>query len=179
MLREVILALLYEYSRMFRAPLAGRKKLQKLVFLVDYDISGEKVKKLNYSGALFKVFIYGPYSDEIAEEVENLVKEGYIDEIVVSTGFSPSRIVYRFFDELLSEDGRTYIYKVRQRPKPVKPEVMNRIRYVLEKYGKMTGGELEKEVVNKLSLTPDNKEKYFGEPIDEYLKKQGLLEDKS
>lgn len=177
MLREVILALLYEYSRMFRAPLAGRKKLQKLVFLVDYDISGEKVRKLNYSGAKFKVLVYGPYSNEVAEEVEKLVEEGYIDEIVVSTGFSPSRMINKFFNELIADDGRTYVYKVKKDPKIyLDKKVRDRIRLVLKKYGKLTGGELEKKVIDKLSLTPDNKEKYFGEPIDKYLIEQRLLE---
>lgn len=174
MLREVILTLLGEhYSRY--GPLAGRKKLQKLVFLVDYDLSGGGVRKLGYTGAIFKVLFYGPYSDEVAEAVEELVREGYVDETVVSYE-SPSRLVTKWLGELFEEEGRVYVYEPARRVAPeLSPEVRGRVVRVVEEYGHMRGGELERLVCEALKLGPEEKVKYFGQPIDDYLRERGLL----
>ncbi|RLE84158.1 MAG: hypothetical protein DRJ67_11015 [Thermoprotei archaeon] len=172
MLKEIILDLLHKYYLRYGRPLAGRKKLQKLMFLVEYDIDGRRVRKLGYTGAVFKVLFYGPYSDEVAEAVEELVREGYVDEIVISHE-SPSRLINRWMGELLEEGGRVYVYEpVRRAGKALPPDVEERVEVVVEKYGRMSGGQLEQLVCERLGLDPETKMKYFGLSIDDYLRKR-------
>jgi len=171
-IENILLCLLSSYFKRYRDWLAGRKKLQKLMFLVDYDIEGEKIRKLGFSGAKFKVLVYGPYSDQVADAIETLVEKGKVEEMVITNGFSPRRLISKYMEELRYEEGRIYLYKPRVRNVPRLPSnVKQRIEEIVEKYGSYTGGELEKLVTDKLGLTPERKEKYFGISIDEYISK--------
>jgi len=171
MLKDVLLYLLSYYSSCVQEWLGGRKKIQKLMFLVDYDVEGSAVRKLGLSGAEYKILVYGPYSDDVANAIEELVEEGKVEEIVVSKGFSQRRLTDKFLEELKYEDGRLYLYRPITPAPKLRPMVKERVEYVVDRYGGLSGGYLEKFISEKLRLTPVVKEKYFGVTIDEYLGK--------
>lgn len=169
MIKEILLYLLSYYSLNVREWLGGRKKIQKLMFLVDYDIEG-KVRKLGFSGAEYRILVYGPYSDEITNAVEELIEEGRVEEIVVSDSFSPRSLVNRFEEELSYENGRLYLYRPIGDVPRLNTKARLRVEYVVDRYGRLSGSRLEVFIAKRLGLTPEIKEKYFGMPIDEYLK---------
>ena len=171
MLKGVVLRLIADhYSR--HGPLAGDRKLQGLTFLVDYDLSGGRVRKLGYTGAEWRISFCVPHSEEVKEAAEELVREGLVDVIVVSHE-SPSRLINRWMGELLEEGGRVRVFSPARVARPELPqEVLERMETVIEKYGEMSGGQLEQLVCERLGLDPETKMKYFGLSIDDYLRKR-------
>jgi uncharacterized protein YwgA len=75
--------------------IAGRKKLQKIVYIS---------KKLNYSfQERFNFHFYGPYSEELSLQIEELSNLGFINEV------KETKNGYTQYKYQLSEKGREYL----------------------------------------------------------------------
>lgn len=163
-LRDIVL---YIVDRL--GSVEGLKKLMKLIFLTQYDKSRLLIKrsvvKYVYEGepitrTSFYIWWYGPFSNEVYKIIDEYSENGVIE---------------------LSEDeyGRTII-KPGPRLKMLKIDipspVRERIDKVLEKYGSKTGTELELYVLKNLLFMerPEYKEDWYGVPVEEYYKKQGI-----
>ena len=168
--------------------LYGRKKLQKLLFLVEHlnPATGKLTRSSGATGYRFIIWLYGPFSREIYTDLERLEDEGLVNEEVVSGETTPR---FQGLNMLLYEDDGTpkviYIYTPRtphrrlmrfRVPVGRSSEAVNlptpvrkRIDYVLERYGHMNGTQLEQEVLRMLKLTPEKKMKYMYRLVDEYI----------
>jgi len=184
--RYVLLYMLLKFYSMYGKPLYGRKKIQKLLFLVEHFDLGSKriVKSRGLTGYRFVVWSYGPFSKEIYEDLEKLVDEGYVEERVVGSDATPEYegIVL----DLYTDDGfpkRMFIYEPRVRDpsrilgqleKKLDHRVVTVIDGVLQEFGLKMPHELEDFVNGLLKLSPDKKVRYWGIDIDSYLDREGL-----
>ena len=75
---DVLYYLILRFFDMYKKPLYGRKKIQKLMFLVEhYDLSSEKVvKSKRLTGYEFFIWSYGPFSKRIYDDLEGLISRG-------------------------------------------------------------------------------------------------------
>ena len=184
--RYVLLYLLKRFNEVWGDKLYGRKKLQKLLFLIEHlDVSSEKLStSTGLTGYKFIIWLYGPFSPDIYKDVEDLVLEGYIKEEVIG---SDSEIeVNNIRLTLYDDDGSSkvmYIYrpswKLRYKLLLRHEDVLNKeerkkIDHIIKKYGGMSASELEQKVLELLNLTPEKKKKYMGKSVDEYLREEGL-----
>ena len=190
--RHELKLLLYLLDRHydFYGELHGRKKLQKLLFLVEhYDPEeGRLTRSTGFTGYKFTIWLYGPYAPEVYDDLEQLVEAGMVRERVVGADSQP-----RFHGILLSlydDDGVAkviYIYSPRRRwprllfsktarraVEDLPAHVRFRVDRILKEYGWMNGTQLEHKVCEMLRLTPEKKLKYMGKTVDEYLACEGL-----
>ena len=190
--RDVLLYLINRHFSLYGL-LYGRKKIQKLVFLVEHlDPDGWRITRSSgLTGYRFKIWLYGPFSEEIYRDLDWLVDRGAIEEDVVGV---EKAVVLRELDislPLYVDDGFPkviYIYKPRRRilklipgfgsvdrwGGDLHPELRRRIDTIVERYGKLSPAELEEEVNSMLKLTPEKKQRYRGVKIDKYLEEEGL-----
>lgn len=84
------LALLYESDEQL---IEGITRLQKLVFLAQKE--AETVPE-EYS---FKAGKYGPYSRPLYDDIDRLVKEGFVDEETEENPFGDEKQVYELTEE--------------------------------------------------------------------------------
>jgi len=188
--RGILLYLIKEHYKLY-GKLYGRKKIQKLLFLVEHlDLtSGRVMKSTGLTGYRFKIWLYGPFSEEIYRDLEELVDRGEVEEEVVG---SDVEVRVRGLDTpflLYEDDGFPkviYIYSPRQCILPlivpvkgwadaVPEDLKKRVGEVLRKYGSLTPTQLEGEVYRMLDLTQEKKLKYMGIDIDAYLENEGLV----
>ncbi len=184
--KDVLLCLLLKFYNMYRKPLYGRKKIQKLLFLLEhFDPESKRVvKSRGLTGYRFVVWSYGPFSKEIYEDLEKLVDEGLIKESIVGSDATPEYEGIAL--DLYTDDGfpkRMFIYEpnvrdpsklLRQLEKKLDPKVVAVIDSVLQEFGMKMPHELEDFVNGLLKLTPDKKIRYWGIDIDSYLAQEGL-----
>lgn len=173
---DIVLHLVSLFYRRFRRPLDGRKKLQKLLFLIEHwnPETGEIVPSQKLTGFQFKIWFYGPFSQELVAHVEKLVKKRkLIEECHVYD--LPSSIQGLSLNAY-SDDGtprRIYLYSPgfttakEQLAQPLK----ERLHIVLDRFGERNPIELEAQVNKMLKLTPMKKLEYWGLPVDEYIKR--------
>lgn len=179
---DILLYLIYKYYRE-HGKLYGRKKLQKLLFLVEHldPATNRIVPSRNITGYKFKIWLYGPFSEVIYYDLERLVDQGLIVEEVMG---SDTYVKVNGLDiplPLYEDDGYPkviYIYYPRKRIGDVgvelPPSLRRRIDWVIREYGGLTPTQLEEEVLRMLDLTPKKKLKYMGVDIDKYLKEKGM-----
>ena len=178
---KVLLYLLWRFFEKYKSPLDGRKKIQKLLFLIEhYDPEQRRIKpSTGITGYKFVIWSYGPFSKEIYDDLDKLVENGLVIERVVGSDEEPELDLY-------IDDGypkRIYYYEpsknlIRNSQKLL--EVLDRsaikkIDVILELFGSKKPFELEKFVNNILKLTLDKKIEYWGYDIDSYLKKGGFI----
>ena len=176
--RKVLYALIKEFVRVFGRELDGRKKLQKLMFLVEHwDLeTGKITKSSGLTGYTFKIWLYGPFCPEINRDLVELAERGIIEEEV-----------YRYYEgsqlpkekelpplSTYIDDGepRTfYFYRIREdiEIEGLDKEVLKKISVVVKTFGKMSPLDLELRVCGMLGLTPLKKMLNWGKTIDEYL----------
>lgn len=71
-----------------REPIAGRTRLQKMMFLLQQQL---KNIPQNYN---FHAYDYGPYSSNLQSDVDNLIVEGYLQEIKME--MMDGKYMYRY-----------------------------------------------------------------------------------
>ena len=166
--------------------LRGRKKLQKLLFLAEHldPDTGTPTPSTGATGYTFIIWVSGPLSREVYDDIRRLKDEKLIVERVVSGEHTPR---YRGLNLLLYDDDgypkHLYIYRPvarrlplpRRRPPDPDPEAKERIEHVLLRYGRMEPWELEKLTLRLLGLTREEKIEHIDTPIDEYLETRGAL----
>ena len=166
--------------------LQGRKKLQKLMFLVEHldPRTGRLTTSTGLTGYKFIIWLYGPFSQSIYKDLDKLVYEGFVEEDVVSGEYSPR---FKDLNLLLYDDdgypklmyiyrpGRLKLLLLRIRGKTnmisePSPTVREKVDLVLERFGGQPAWELERTVLKMLGLTPEEKLEWMGRRVDEYLK---------
>lgn len=175
MRKSILLYVIEYFNNVYGKPLDGRKKLQKLLFLIEHlDIKTEKIRKsTGLTGYTFKIWNYGPFSKEIYDDLDDAVKTGIVRETV------------RTWDDMLSlytyiDDGmprRMYYYeivRVKRLAINLSSEIKNRVNYIVRRYGSLSPLDLESHVNKLLRLTPRKKAEYWGVSIDRYLEAEGL-----
>ena len=180
--RRVLCHLIREYVRTFGRELDGRKKLQKLMFLVEHwDPETGKIRKsTGLTGYTFKIWLYGPFCPDINRDLADLAERGIIEEEV-----------YRYYEgsqlpkekelpplSTYIDDGepRTfYFYRTREdiSIEDLSKEVLKKISVVVRTFGKMSPLDLELRVCKMLGLTPLKKMLNWGKTVDEYLSHTG------
>ena len=180
---NVLLYLIRRYYSQYKK-LYGRKKIQKLLFLIEHlDLKRNAiVSSTGLTGYRFKIWLYGPFSEEIYQDLEKLVEKKLIVEEVIS---SDSRVKVNEADVLLplyEDDGtpkviyvyypRRYFHLSLREKSDIDNKTKEKINVIITKFGHYTPTELEEKVLEYLGLTPDKKLKYMGMYIDDYLKKK-------
>jgi len=180
--RRVLYALIREFVRVFGRELDGRKKLQKLMFLVEHwDLeTGRITKSSGLTGYTFKIWLYGPFCPEINRDLADLAERGIIEEEVYRYYEGSQLPKERELPPLSTyiDDGepRTfYFYRTREdiEVKDLGKEVLKKIFIVVKTFGKMSPLDLELHVCKMLGLTPLKKMLNWGRTIDEYLSHPG------
>jgi len=164
--REFVLYyVIKKFCEKYNRPLEGRKKLQKLLFLVEhFDLDeGKFILSSGITGYKFKIWHYGPYSSELKEDVVELVKEDIIEEKV------------EYIDDFLYTDEfpkRIYRYLPKKQinvEDKLDRQTITKINRIIEVFGNKSPYELEKIVSNLLNLTPLKKLEVWGMTLDEYI----------
>ena len=186
----VLLYTIYKYFELYGWPLYGRKKLQKLMFLVEHWDNGRIVKSTGLTGYKFNVWLYGPFSRRLYEDLEFLVDKGFIEEEVI--GFDSRQKVENINLGFYDDNGypkTIYVYKPCKHWEKYlkeiecilskeKPEVIRRVSLVLEKFGALSPTKLEENINEMLGLNLRLKEKYWGKPMDSYIENEVLSDAK-
>jgi len=169
--------------------LYGRKKLQKLLFLVEHldPASRGVVKSTGLTGYRFYIWLYGPFSEEVYRDLEVLVERGDVVEEVIGADtyvrVDEAGVVLPLYDD---DEAPKVIYIYRPKTSilwlffgrekvSVDPRAKEKIDWVLREYGKYTPTELEAITMKLLNLTPDKKLKYLGISVDKYLEMENLV----
>jgi len=175
---KLLYYLILRFYERFRKPLYSRKKIQKLLFLVEhFDLERRAiVKSLGITGYTFYIWGYGPFSKEIYDDLEDLVEKKLIEENVVTLNQDIESELGIDLN-MYSDDGagkRMYIYTPEKNDTKfldLDPKVSLKIDIILSEFGMKRPHELE-EIVNEM-LKLDNKKKIrcWGISIDEYIEK--------
>jgi len=164
---RVLYYLIKEFNEQFGKELDGRKKVQKLMFLVEHwnPNTNRIVKSTGLTGYIFKIWLYGPFSESLNEDLMRLKNERLIDEkVLIEVPYLST-----YIDD--GEPRRMYLYRVIRSGDLGLPgqEVREKIREVIKRFGHMKPMELELKVCDMLKLTPLKKISAWGKTIDEYL----------
>lgn len=122
----------------------GRKKLMKLMFLVDhYDPESGKIEKKSFLGNEYLIYYYGVFSFDVMKSYNELVREGKVKErIQITTPVKEIKLPER---------------------------VKKKVDIIIQLFGKKRGYELEVFTLRKLGIEPYEKEKFFGRTISEVI----------
>jgi len=167
--------LIQEYWRKFNEPIDGRKKIQKLMFLVEHWENNKIVKSIGLTGYVFKIYYYGPFCKKIYDDLDELVKRKYIEAERILWQKHPifkNTLLDGYVDDS-EESGVIWLYSPLKQA-PGDQGLLRKIRLIVSKFGYMSPSELEIMVNRMLRLKPIKKLKYLGTPIDEYLSKENL-----
>jgi uncharacterized phage-associated protein len=124
----------------------GRKKLMKLMFLIEhYDLKNKILLSKPRLGDTFLIYQYGVFSFDVMRAYEELLKEGKISEDFSGTTVRPG--VQIDLEEGIKEvvDG------------------------VVQSFGRYSGYELETLTLRMLKIRPFEKDRYFGRKVREIL----------
>ena len=171
-------ALIGRFQELYGRPLDGRKKVQKLTFLVEHwsPDDDKVVRSTRLTGYVFRIWMYGPFSEGIQEDLGRLVSEGSIREEVYWYEVTPSFNnihLGTYVDD--GEPKKLYLYSLLG-PKPrLDARLEGKLDVVLRRFGHLTPTELELTVNRMLKLTPLKKVEYWGVTVDEYLEREAPL----
>lgn len=126
----------------------GRKKLMKLMFLVDYyDTNNDKLTLNKTLGNKFFVYYYGVFSREVMDTLLELIKNGE----VVETHYGKLKI---------NQSTEVSIKN---------PDLKNKVDAVIKKFGKFEASKLETDTLKMINLTKKSKYASFGVMVDAIL----------
>jgi len=180
--------LIRKHYELYRKPVYGRKKIQKLLFLVEHlDPATRRVtKSTGLTGYKFYIWLYGPFSEEVYRDLEALVNRGDVVEEVIGADtrvrVDEAGVILPLYDD---DEAPKVIYVYRPRTGilwwlrggeriDIDARAREKAEWVLNEYGKYTPSELEDIVLKLLGLTQDKKLRYLGVSVDEYLEREGL-----
>lgn len=123
----------------------GKKKLMKLMFLLDhYDIDTKRLSPSSQLGNNFEIYYYGVFSTDVMVTISRLMSENKIID-----GY-PLKLKEGVQSDL---DIKT----------------LERVDYILEKFGNLTGYQLEVGTLHMLGIEPSEKRNYFGKSVKEII----------
>lgn len=125
----------------------GRKKLMKLMFLVDYfNINSEKITKSPLLGNDFIIYHYGVFSFEVMNDFIELVKERKVED--------------------------TFPIKLKRKQEELKlpQSIKEKTEKIGDKFGDENGYQLEIKTLEMLNIKPEEKSRYFGKSVKELIK---------
>ena len=126
----------------------GRKKLMKLMFLVDYYDTGNNKLTLNKAiGNQFFVYHYGVFSREVMDGILELIKSGDIIE---------SQYGKLEINQLTTVD-------IKNR------DLKSKVDAVIKEFGGLEASKLETETLRMINLTKESKYASFGMMVDAIL----------
>src|SRR5260370_21316888 len=112
--------------------IAGRTKIQKIMYFANL---------LGWNAMEFKYYNYGPYSDTLAEELENMRNNGWIEERPVET--NRERILYRYGpSEKTKRIGASLIGKILDLD-PKGEKLVSRTRGLVKQLNRFSSDDLE------------------------------------
>jgi len=120
----------------------GRKKLMKLMFLVDhYDMGKKSLLKESFTGNKYIIYHFGVFSYDVMNAYISLNDKGLIKEY-------PIKLTE---DHVIDLDEKT------------KEKVDN----IIDCFGKESGAVLENKTLEMLKLSKETKTKHFGQSVKE------------
>ncbi|HDH07306.1 MAG TPA: DUF4065 domain-containing protein [Thermoproteales archaeon] len=180
-MREVLLYLILKFSEIYGGEIDGRKKIQKLLFLVEHYDPDRKIvtTSSNTTGYEFIIWSYGPFSKKIYDDIDRSVERGLLEERVISSDIKPDLSLY-------IDDGypkRIYLYKptkelLRKRydiERKLDEKVVEKITKILKLFGFRKPYKLEEFTNALLRLTQEKKIIYWGKEVDYYLRKERII----
>jgi len=135
-------ALLYLIGRLDEL-VEGRKKLMKLMFLVEhYDTENRKLTRKQFLGNNFIIYHYGVFSFDVMDDYISLITRNIISEDPIKANIEVD----------------------------VDEEIRSKVDEIVSKYGEKHGFELEEGTLEMLSLSKKSKTDFFGKDIKEIIK---------
>ena len=139
-LKKIILYLI----KVLRDSVEGKKKLMKLMFLVEhYDLKEKKLNRNGLFGLDYRIYYYGVFSQQVSDVISDLIKENEIED-----GF-PLKL---------------------KRDVVIDGPIKEKIDSVVEIFGKKGGYLLEVDTLKMLGYDPSEKDKIFGKEVKELIK---------
>jgi len=175
--QKVLLYLIDLYNHQY-GDLIGRKRLNKLLFLVEhYNPATNELVQTNYTGYTFVVGPWGPFPVGIDDDVSKLELKGLIEEEIVTADMKPvlnGIELFKYNDDGVQKAVRIYrttkkyrlLNKLLKADKVLSKETKSKIEEIIEKYGLMHPDDLEL-FTKVLSKTDDLKklDKCLGNPV--------------
>jgi len=139
------LAILMLLSANNNEPISGKTRLVKLMYILN-----KEVKKINPNLELYKFYrhLYGPYSDDLIKDLEDLIKEGLVHHRVNETVF-PNGGVYVENEYSITEKGLEFLKRHETGLPLAKEKLMELINKIKQKYNKAPLYILIKDVYSK------------------------------
>ncbi len=167
----------YKYFDTSRGkPLFGRKKIQKLVLLIDYlDLRTGKItgkqKLFNYK---FVIWYYGPFSEELYQDLEVIVdRELVIENISSEVSYPRVRVDREEINlSMYNDNGFSkviYVYKlIKENPKFI-TKILNTLRKTISEEDRgyvLKLNKIDKIVEMYWSYTPNEIERLVNDMLD-------------
>ena len=106
----------------------GKTRFQKLMLLVQKNVSKAIVSKLDYG---FNMHYYGPFSTELSSIIDNMVRRNYLQEDLEATSSGYLRYTYR-----LTPEGQAIVEGVLQK-ELIPSGLIKTVRKIVAYYGNL------------------------------------------
>lgn len=118
----------------------GKTRFQKLMFLVKKSAEKEGIGGLNFD---FKIYLYGPFSNDLSREIDELVRRGYLNERIAHTCSNYEIYLYN-----LSGKGEDFLEAAVEK-ELISMDIAGVINKVVDKYAALPLPQLVKEAYNQ------------------------------
>jgi len=126
----------------------GITRFQKLVFMAQ-----KETPSLQTESYEFDSYDYGPFSKELYDDIDRLVRNGYIDRSVEETGNGNEKHIYS-----ITEKGRNYIRQILESETGRDDLAVEELRQLKEEYNEMPILQLIRLIYNRYpSYAEDSK----------------------
>lgn len=109
----------------------GKTRLQKLMFLIQNNVSKKVATKLNYG---FDLHYYGPFSAELSSIIDSMVCRNYLHEDLETTPSGYLRYTYR-----LTPEGQALVEEALQK-RLIPSGLIKILRKIIAYYGNLPLG---------------------------------------
>ena len=125
-------------------PIRGKTRLVKLTYIASIELKKAR-KDIDFYE--FRRHYYGPYSDEISDDLETLIAEGFIRHEIVAHE-SP----YGIYEENTYQITARGVEELERKRSRISPDILRLIEQVKTRYNNMPLTMLIQEVYTKYSL---------------------------
>lgn len=140
--KPLLMIVITELGRQYGRALRGRLELQKLMLLLDREIS----QVLNWSAYRFEPYRFGGYDPHLDDDVDVLVHHGFISRPIPVSGGDPMTEAGRESDLVANarteEWTKTFLSDDRLSPREEKEQVATVVRDVVRRFGTLTRARL-------------------------------------
>lgn len=124
----------------------GITRFQKLVFMAQ-----KKIQNLQTKQYKFDSYDYGPFSKELYDDIDRLVRNGYIERSVEQTGNGNEKHIYS-----ITEKGRGYIRQILESESGREDLAVEKLRQLKEEYNEMPILQLIRLIYNRYPSYADD-----------------------